>query len=241
MAPSGRQTPEPQRVTSSTAPKTTRFYVVFLLVELAGLLGLRLLQIHPFLTPLLFLALPGLVLLYGPSLLVHSRSVRLLGLLWLLTASTECLWIGSLQLGLKPWSPQFNLLRLGLWLTLMLFFQWRLVLSLVRERHYSTAVVMGAAAGYLMLGYTGGISLIAIYDFAPDAFLLPPPRPGELGGVVYAPNLLAASFGALTTLGTSVINQANMTGQTVVLLISALGQLYVAILIASVLGKVKPD
>ena len=76
MAPSGRQTPEPQRVTSSTAPKTTRFYVVFLLVELAGLLGLRLLQIHPFLTPLLFLALPGLVLLYGPSLLVHSRSVR---------------------------------------------------------------------------------------------------------------------------------------------------------------------
>ena len=230
----------PAITTASPSPlRRTQFYVVFLLVELAGLLALRGLQLHPFLTPLLYLSLPGLVVFYGSSLLAHNRSVRLLGLLWLLTAVSEATWFVNQWLELNLLTPHLALVRLGLWLALMLFLQWRIVLGLVRERRYSPAVVMGAAAGYLMLGYTGGISLTVVYDLDPSAFLLPPPSPGQLGGLVYAPHLLATSFSALTTLGTPVLNPANLAGQTVTLLISALGQLYVAILIASVLGKVR--
>lgn len=219
--------------------RRTQFYVVFLLVELAGVLALRRLQLHPFLTPLLYLSLPGLVFFYASSLVAQNRAVRLLGLMWLLTAFIEGAWFVSLRLGMQAWTPHLALVRLAFWLVMMLFLQWRIVVSLVRERRYSPAVVMGAAAGYLMLGYTGGICLTVVYDLDPTAFLLPHPGAGQLGGFIYAPNLLATSFGALTTLGTPAINPANMAGQTVTLLISALGQLYVAILIASVLGKVR--
>jgi hypothetical protein len=224
--------------TSSSIRYRRRLYVTLLLLELAGLLALRPLQVHPHFTALVYLALPGVVLLfsYSSSLVRRSRSRRWLTVLWSGTAVMEVLW----QLALRGGGQllgHFGLLHLVFWQTLMLYLLWRLVVALIEEPSFNTTVVMGAAAGYLMLGYAGGIALTTLYALEPAAFLLPPPPAGTSGALVYAPHLLAGSFTALTTLGSGLINPAVLSGQTVVLLITAMGQLYVAILIGSVLGK----
>jgi len=224
--------------TSSALRYRRRLYVTLLLVELAGLLALRLLQLHPHCTALVYLTLPTVVLLfaYSSSVVRHSRSMRWLALLWGGTVITEMVWQLAQRSGASPWW-HFNLLHMVFWQTLMLYLLWRVVVTLIREPRFNTTVVMGAAAGYLMLGYAGGIALTTLYALDPGAFLLPPPPPGTAGALIYSPQLLAGSFTALTTLGSGVINPAILSGQTVVLLITALGQLYVAILIGSVLGK----
>jgi hypothetical protein len=53
-----------------------------------------------------------------------------------------------------------------------------------------------------------------------------------------SPALIAASFTMLTTVGTNVLNTGNVAGQVVTIVITVLGQLYVAILIALILGRV---
>lgn len=223
---------------SSAIRHRGRLYVTLLLLEMAGLLALRPLQLHPHFTALVYLALPGVVLLfsYSSSLVRHHRSRSWLMLLWGCTAIVEVLWQLALRNGSQGWG-HLGLLHLVFWQSLMLYLLWRLVLALIREPRFNASVVMGAAAGYLMLGYAGGIALTTLYALEPSAFLLPPAPAGASGALLYSPHLLAGSFTALTTLGSGVINPAVLSGQTVVLLITALGQLYVAILIGSVLGK----
>ena len=48
---------------------------------------------------------------------------------------------------------------------------------------------------------------------------------------------MAASFTMLTTVGTTVLKTSNVAGQVVTTVITILGQLYVAILIALILGR----
>jgi hypothetical protein len=49
--------------------------------------------------------------------------------------------------------------------------------------------------------------------------------------------LMAASFNLLTTVGSGVMNSGDVTSQVVVTAITVSGQLYVAILIALILGR----
>jgi len=53
----------------------------------------------------------------------------------------------------------------------------------------------------------------------------------------FAPVLMAASFNLLTTVGSGVMNSGDVTSQVVVTAITVSGQLYVAILIALILGR----
>ena len=52
-----------------------------------------------------------------------------------------------------------------------------------------------------------------------------------------APALMAASFEILTTVGSGVLRSASVTGQVITVVITIAGQLYIAILIALILGR----
>ena len=52
-----------------------------------------------------------------------------------------------------------------------------------------------------------------------------------------APALMAASFSLLTTVGTEVLRSSDVTVQVLANLITISGQLYVAILIGLILGR----
>jgi hypothetical protein len=105
---------------------------------------------------------------------------------------------------------------------------------------------MGAASGYLLIGIAGGLLFSALWVFQPQAFnLAVVPMVG--GGVAtgplmgrtldVAPTLMAGSMNLLTTAGTSLLDPRNVTAQVLSSAITVTGQLYVAILIALILGR----
>jgi hypothetical protein len=118
----------------------------------------------------------------------------------------------------------------------------RKVRSLIREPFVTMSVVLGAASGYLTVGIAGGVLLTAMWVLQPAAFVaanLPAVGLSGDASVAVAPALMAASFGLLTTVGTDVLTSSNVAVQVLSNVITIAGQLYVAILIALILGRVQ--
>jgi hypothetical protein len=102
--------------------------------------------------------------------------------------------------------------------------------------------VMGAAGGYLLIGIAGGLLFTALWVFQPEAFNLPAIPPIASGSLAFsrlgaAPALMAGAMNLLTTAGTDLLNPRNVTAQVISSAITVSGQLYVAILIALILGR----
>ena len=151
----------------------------------------------------------------------------------------ELLW----HAGLLWWPSLGRALTLPhvvVWVVFLLVVVIRKVKSLVREPFVTVSVVLGAASGYLTVGIAGGVLLTALWVLQPHAFVasaLPALGPTGDVTVAVAPALMAASFGLLTTVGTEVLNSSNVAVQVVSNVITISGQLYVAILIALILGR----
>jgi len=58
------------------------------------------------------------------------------------------------------------------WIALVVWSLIRLVKQLSRERQVNAMVLMGAAAGYLLLGITAGLVMNALYTVEPNSFAL---------------------------------------------------------------------
>jgi hypothetical protein len=161
-----------------------------------------------------------------------------------LAVAMELVW----HLALVWWPP------VGRWLTLPHVVVWvlfllvavvRKVKVLIREPFVTVSVVLGAASGYFLVGIAGGALLTALWVLHPGAFqaaALPASLPGAggaiAGNVAMAPALMVAAYGLLTTVGSSILSPADVSAQVVATAITIAGQLYVAILIALVLGRV---
>ena len=142
------------------------------------------------------------------------------------------------------WNPALGraltLPHVMVWVIFLLVAVVRKVKSLMREPYVTISVVLGAASGYLTVGIAGGVLLTAAWVLQPSAFIASAlPAVGHAGdlSVAVAPALMAASFGLLTTVGTEVLNSSNVAVQVVSNVITISGQLYVAILIALILGR----
>jgi uncharacterized membrane protein YgcG len=102
------------------------------------------------------------------------------------------------------------------------------------------AVVMGATSGYLLVGIAGGVMLVALWVLHPGAFdlsALPVLQDRNADAIAMAPALMAASFMILTSVGSAVLRSSDVTGQVITVVITISGQLYIAILIALILGR----
>ena len=213
------------------------FYRYFLILEVLIIWLLPLGYEYPLITSGSALFLAGYSLATIRKTTMIKKGVQLLYLLGSLVFIVELLWFLS-DLGLAGFisrgflftqAPFFALIRFFLWFLFFGILMLRWIKSLMREPFVTNSVVMGAGAGYLLLGFIGGVLLNTLYSFQPSAFIGLPDNPTAV--------LNVASFGFLTTLGSSVVNDDVVLGQVGALTISLAGQLYVAILIALVLGK----
>jgi hypothetical protein len=132
---------------------------------------------------------------------------------------------------------QLSVIHLLIWLVLMLALLWKLVNALAEEPFFNGNLLVGAAAGYLLVGFTGGIVLNSLLVLDPAAFNLPAHGHDLPDGVGHAPAMLGAAFASLTTLGSPALKTDSLTSLTAGVAITIVGQLYVAILIAGILGK----
>ncbi|MEB3327099.1 MAG: hypothetical protein VKI39_05260 [Synechococcus sp.] len=217
-----------------------RGYWMMLATEMGLLLLLPLAQMQIWLLSVL-LVLLALVLMVFVSRFSPLRQTRpLIYGLGGLAIGLEIIW----HLALNLWPAVGRALTIPhviVWLVFLSLGVLRKVKTLTREPYVTVSVVMGAASGYLLVGLAGGLLLTALWVLDPAAFdLTALPAVGStaaLPNVSVAPALMAASFTMLTTIGTTVLKTSHVGGQVVTTVITVVGQLYVAILIALILGR----
>jgi hypothetical protein len=243
---------------SSLLQQRHAFYRGLLAVEVLALVGLRGLEQAPRLVSVVYLVIAGVsVLLDSPLLPQHrlepslgesipqqlKRRLRkallrrqLVGFAWLLALLIEVIW--QMALVFDPaLAIQLSVVHLVVWLVLMLQLLWNLINALAEEPLFNGDLLMGAAAGYLLVGFTGGIVLNSLLVLDPAAFNLPAHGHALPDGIGHAPAMLGAAFASLTTIGSPVLKSGSLTSLTASVGITIVGQLYVAIMIAGVLGK----
>ena len=234
------------------------FYRGLLAVEVLALVGLRGLEEAPRLVSLVYLVIASVAVLLDSPLLPQNRlepslgeSIpqrlkprlqkallrrQVVGFAWLLALLIEVIW--QIALVFDPaLAIQLSVVHLVVWLVLMLQLLWNLVNALADEPLFNGDLLMGAAAGYLLVGFTGGIVLNSLLVLDPAAFNLPAHGHALPDGIGHAPAMLGAAFASLTTIGSPVLKSGSLTSLTASVGITIVGQLYVAILIAGVLGK----
>lgn len=235
-------------------------YRGLLIVEVLALAGLRALQEAPQLVSVVYLVIAGVAVLMDSPLLPQNRLTHLLGgnvmhqrwhhqlrrvlkrrrwleVGWLVAAAVEVAWQAALVIA-PTLAVQLSVPHIVVWLTLMLYVLWSLMNALAEEPLFNGDLLMGAAAGYLLIGFTGGILLNSLLVLDPAAFHLVPSSHQQLpDGIAHAPQMLGAAFGSLTTLGSAALKPESLTSLSASVGITVVGQLYVAILIAGVLGK----
>ncbi|MFM7237116.1 MAG: ion channel [Cyanobium sp.] len=109
----------------------------------------------------------------------------------------------------------------------------RLILLLARVPRVNGQVMAGAAAGYILLGLTGGVLAAATEAFIPGTFLLGigPSRQMLLDRLTYF------SFVTLAGLGYGDVLPGNAFGERFAILLSVAGTLYVVLLVGLLLGR----
>jgi len=245
-------------IVSSLLQQRHAFYRGLLAVEVVALVGLRGLQQAPRLVSVVYLVISAVAVLTDSPLLrqhrldpsamqavtsalgqrvqrVLLRRQRLVSF-WIVALAVELLWQAALEIN-PSLAVRLSVLHLVVWLSLMLVVLWGLVNALAEEPVFNGDLLMGAAAGYLLVGFTGGIVLNSLLVLDPAAFNLPAHGHALPDGIGHAPALLGAAFASLTTVGSPVLNNGSLTSLTASVGITIVGQLYVAIMIAGVLGK----
>jgi len=234
------------------------YYRALLVIEVLVLISLSSLQRAPRLVGVIYVMISGVAVLLDSPLLpghrlqtaeVGSLSTRLrnklqrvmvrrrlIAIAWVAAVVMEVLWQSVLTV-----SPNLAVLLCGphlvLWLILLPYMLWSLMNALAEEPVFSGSVLMGAAGGYLLVGFTGGIVLNSLLVIEPAAFDLPQTSSTLAAGIAHAPTVLGAAFGCLTTLGSPVLRLDHLSVLIASVGIAVVGQLYIAILIAGVLGK----
>jgi hypothetical protein len=234
------------------------YYRTLLAVEVVALVSLGSLQQAPRLVSVVYLAISAVAVLLDSPLLRQNRLEptgqeslpqqlqrrlqraflrrRVVVIAWLLALLIEAIWQTALALN-PALAVQLSPLHLVIWLALMLQLLWGLITALAEEPLFNGDLLMGAAAGYLLVGFTGGVVLNSLLVLDPAAFNLPAHGHDLPEAIRHAPALLGAAFSSLTTLGSPVLRPDSLTSLTASVAITIVGQLYIAILIAGVLGK----
>jgi hypothetical protein len=150
-------------------------YGRLLATEVIALLGLRLMQQEPRLTSLVYLLISGVAVLTTTPILQMSWSpptearptsrtiyfergglptLLTLKWMWLSAVLTEVIW--QYAIWFRPGlGTHISILHMLTWLALMLALLRRMLHALVAESVINEYVVMGAVAGYLLIGFTG--------------------------------------------------------------------------------------
>jgi hypothetical protein len=220
-------------------------YLISLGVEVALLVVLHFAQQLPWLLSLMLVILAAVLMNCLSRYSSLRRGRRLVYLLGSLAIGLEVLWHVLAQLH-SPFARPLTVPHVIVWLVFLTLVLFRKVKTLMREPYVTVPVVLGAAGGYLMVGIAGGLLLTALWVFHPGAFAISAlPNgasvmwmdPQSARHLSMAPALMAGAINLLTTVGTPVLNPSDVAAQVSSSVITVTGQLYVAILIALILGR----
>lgn len=129
---------------------------------------------------------------------------------------------------------KFEVLEIISYLVNIIFFQLiiiRLIIQIAKSREVTTQVIFESINGYLLMGIMFSSWLAVLMFFYPEAFN------GMGKGNIYIQDIFYFTFVTMTTLGYGEITPQIPVAKSLSILISTSGQLYIAILIALLVGK----
>ena len=197
----------------------------------------RLSWIGPLGYALIALLLTQMVMIRKTSLSVGDRLYQLLGLgallALLLWQITPVRWVVSGVPLVLSWS-----LLVG-WSVI------RLVERLSQERRVTSGLLMGAAAGYLLLGLTSGLVMIAVETIQPGSFeplnILQESAKGADASVLVSMSAFSQinyfAFICLTTVGFGDIQPVLPISRMLAVITGVIGPLYLAVVMGVLIGR----
>lgn len=216
-----------------------RGYIIVLVTISVVLLMQPIAQRLPLLNPLGAITLSLVMMLFLTRYSPLRERKRLFYGLGIAAIVSEVLWLLGLETH-QGLAIHLGIAHLLVWSLFIGVFLLRKVRALMLEPYVTQAVVMGAASGYLLIGYLGAFLLHTLLMWQPAAFSISQLDPGinPVSAPLHAfPAMVMASFGALTTTGADIGRPGSVLASTGCLTITILGQLYVAVLIALILGR----
>jgi hypothetical protein len=158
--------------------------------------------------------------------ILRERAYAVLG--WLVLSS---LWIPVLR---GSWhQPAIKVVVLGGLSLFFLLTSVALVRILARVPRVNGQVMAGAAAGYLLLGFTGGVLATATEVLKPGSFLMDHLVQHQL----LLDRLTYFSFVTIAGLGYGDVLPGNAIGERFAILLSVASTLYIALLVGLLLGR----
>lgn len=122
-------------------------------------------------------------------------------------------------------------------IAISMFFIWAvigLIRQTVREKRVTQMVIVDSISGYLLLGVIYVIIVKLIYQLNPGSYRFP--DTGDISASRYV-DVIYYTFVTYTTTGYGDVLPAGQFAKSFAILIGASGQLYVAIIIALLVGK----
>ena len=110
----------------------------------------------------------------------------------------------------------------------------KIVLHIFKVQNVSVNVIVGAISAYLLLGIVGSILFTLIEIIYPNSFNVPDDYHSYYKMIYF-------SFVTLTTLGYGDITPQTPQAKSIVVLVTLTGQLYLAVLMAMLVGKFLSD
>ena len=150
-------------------------------------------------------------------------------ILWIAIAATLTEWIAYyLQM------PLLVSVSLGVNLIFFTVVVMKIIMQIARTKEVNVRVIVESINGYLLLGIVFSIIVAFISIIYTDAYNI---SSGFNSDVSQASNYIYYTFVTLTTLGYGdIIPQISLT-KSLAILISITGQIYIAIIIAMLVGK----
>jgi len=206
--------------TASRTGGITLFVLVFVCVFVVPLLPLGWHR-------LVYNGLYTAIFIIGALSLEQHRN-RLLGLA-VVAAVLE--WV-SYQLHLVALTAISRMLNGMFFLIIVIY----LILQIARTKEVDARVILAAVNGYLLLGLAASMAVTLIALSAPEAFSFPQANPLGESALPFS-NYVYYGFVTLTTVGYGDVVPRAPHAKSLAILIGVTGQLYVAIIIAMLVGK----
>lgn len=113
----------------------------------------------------------------------------------------------------------------------IIFIVVMLIVQVAKSKKVSTNVILESINGYLLLGFVGAIFVMLIDIFQNGAFNV------STSGTMHFSDAIYYSFVTITTLGYGDITPITDLARSISIFFSVVGQLYLTILIAMLVGK----
>lgn len=177
---------------------------------------------------LLFIVVSGILAASNERQLVQQLTLLGLGV-------TALDWIQALA---RRDFPELALVVYALYAIFVAFITVAIILAVVRSTRVTVNVICGAIAGYLLIGLSGMFIALLLEGITPGHFLA---GGAVLGRAGLAEALLYYSMVSLSTIGYGDITPVSPAARSLSLAIGLLGQIYLTVLVAMLVGKYLKD